>query len=270
MRVEHLASNASPDEVQAILSRDGCCVIDSRLDEHVLADLSSELAPHIANTEYGTNDFAGFKTRRTGCLVGRSKTCREVIMDPLILGTADQALSHATNYQLHCTQVISIGGGSAPQVIHRDQWAFDRFDFPSGFDSTFSTMWALTDFTEENGATRVVPGSHKLANDLSYGIEDSVAAEMKAGSVLIYTGSLYHGGGENRTSLDRIGMIIHYSLAWLRQEENQYLGLSAEVAAELPEDLLRLMGYDYGAPSLGYMDAYRDPIAAVRPDLETY
>jgi ectoine hydroxylase-related dioxygenase (phytanoyl-CoA dioxygenase family) len=126
--------------------------------------------------------------------------------------------------------------------IPRDQWAFDMFPFPQGFDSTFSTMWALTDFTEANGATRVVPGSH-LDEDLKqFSLEDSLPAEMTAGSVLLYTGSLYHGAGANSTDRDRSGLIVHYSLGWLRQEENQYLGCPAEVLEVLPEKMLRLRG----------------------------
>jgi ectoine hydroxylase-related dioxygenase (phytanoyl-CoA dioxygenase family) len=142
------------------------------------------------------------------------------------------------------------------------------FPFPPGFDSTFATMWALTDFTDANGATRVISGSHKLADRLEFTQQDTEAAEMKAGSVLLYTGSLYHGAGGNSSDSDRTGLIVHYTLGWLRQEENQYLCVPKEVLQELPEDLLRLMGYDHGSYSLGFIDDGRDPIAAVRPEFE--
>ena len=184
------------------------------------------------------------------------------------MGVADLALAHATTYQLHCTELIEVGPESAPQMIHRDQWAFDLFKFPTGFDVTFATMWAMTDFTADNGATRVIPGSHKHDDGLEYTVNDTVPAEMTKGSVLLYTGSLYHGAGENRTGDWRIGMIVHYSLGWLRQEENQYLSTPDEVLKTLPESLLRLMGYSMGAYSLGFIADGRDPIAAVRPELE--
>ncbi len=88
---------------------------------------------------------------------------------------------------------------------------------------------------------------------------------MTRGSVLVYSGSVYHGGGANTTDATRIGINITYNLAWLRQEENQYLSVPREIAATLPVDLLRLMGYDRGAYALGYIDDLRDPIDAVRP-----
>ena len=268
MDIEHLPSTASPAEIYAIMERDGCVVIDGVLSDGVIDTMLAEMAPYRETALLGADDFDGFNTRRTGSLVARSPTSHDVIMHPTILGTANLTLAHASNYQLHCTQLIEVGPDSEPQLIHRDQWAFDLFQFPVGFEATFATMWALTDFTEENGATRIIPGSHKLANDLSYDYKDTIPAEMQKGSVLLYSGSTYHGAGKNCSDEWRIGLIIHYSLAWLRQEENQYLGTSDKVLKKLPEDLLRLMGYTTGAYSLGFIDAGRDPIIAVRPELE--
>ncbi len=268
MPIEHLPADAQPEKAFEILQRDGCLVIDGLMSQNTLEQVTLEMSPYLEATPKGTDEFEGFETRRTGTLVARSPKSREVIMNTTVLDVAARALSHATNFQLHCTQIISVGPGSKPQPIHRDQWAFDMFPFPQGFDSTLATMWALTDFTEENGATRVVPGSHKLEDRKQFALTDSVPAEMKAGSVLLYTGSLYHGAGENRSADDRMGLIVHYSLAWLRQEENQYLCVPQEVLSELPEDLLRLMGYSTGSYSLGFVDGGRDPIVAIRPELE--
>jgi ectoine hydroxylase-related dioxygenase (phytanoyl-CoA dioxygenase family) len=125
----------------------------------------------------------------------------------------------------------------------------------------------MTDFTEENGATRVIPGSHRFEDRREFTQSDTEPAEMEQGSVLIYTGALYHGGGANRSDATRYGLNITYALAWLRQEENQYLSVPLEVARELPESLLRLMGYAQGAYALGYVDDLRDPIEVVRPEL---
>jgi len=169
--------------------------------------------------------------------------------------------------QLHLTQAIAIGPGAAPQPIHRDQWAFDFFPFPAGYEVQCNTIWALTDFTEENGATRVVVGSNLKEDRLTFGPDDTEPATMARGSVLFYSGSVYHGGGANRSDTVRTGLNITYNVAWLRQEENQYLSVPREVAETLPTDLLRLMGYDRGAYALGYIDDLRDPIEAVRPGI---
>ncbi len=268
MSIEHLPADSPSEKASEFLERDGCVVIDGLMDRDTLDQVSREMSPHLEAAPMGTDEFDGFKTRRTGTLVARSPRSREVIMNRTVLDVTARALAHASTFQLHCTQVISVGPGSTPQLIHRDQWAFDMFPFPPGFDSTLATMWALTDFRDGNGATRVVPGSHKLEDKLTFSQADSVAAEMDAGSVLLYTGSLYHGAGANSTEQDRVGLIVHYSLGWLRQEENQYLCIPDEVLQELPEDLLRLMGYAKGSYSLGFVDAGRDPIAAIRPELE--
>ncbi len=267
MSIVHLPAHTSIEEAYGVLERDGCVVIDGLMAPETIGAIRQEMAPWLDGAPTGKDEFDGYQTRRAGTLVGRSPSSHEIILDPTVLGIANRALAHATNYQLHTTQVIAVGPGSEPQPIHRDQWAFDMFPFPQGFDSTFATMWALTDFTEANGATRVVPGSHREEGFKRFALEDSLPAEMSAGSVLLYTGSLYHGAGPNSTDHDRIGLIIHYSLAWLRQEENQYLGCPTEVLDVLPEQMLRLMGYAKGAYSLGFIDAGVDPIAAVRPDL---
>jgi ectoine hydroxylase-related dioxygenase (phytanoyl-CoA dioxygenase family) len=188
-------------------------------------------------------------------------------MHPLVLGTTGLFLAHATNFQLHLTQSIAIGPGQAAQPLHRDQWAFDFFPFPNGYDVQCNTIWAQTDFTDDNGATRVVVGSNHVEDGVVYQHSDTEPAEMEKGSALFYSGSVYHGGGANQSETTRIGVNITYNVAWLRQEENQYLTVPREVAATLPIELLRLMGYDRGAYALGYIDDLRDPIEAVRPGL---
>jgi ectoine hydroxylase-related dioxygenase (phytanoyl-CoA dioxygenase family) len=123
------------------------------------------------------------------------------------------------------------------------------------------TMWALDEFTEANGATRVSVGSHRLPEVglQSFDVE-TVPAAMPQGSIVLYTGRTVHGGGANTTDAPRIGINVDYALGWLRQEENQYLSVPLDVVRELPEDIQRLMGYQHGAYALGYVDDVRDPI----------
>jgi len=265
MSLTHLPADTDADAVAAAIAADGGVIVDDLAAPELLDQIAAELAPSFAATPFGPDDFGGRKTRRTGALIARSPSSRQLVMHPLALAATAQVLGHATNFQLHLTQAIAIDPGQPAQPIHRDQWAFDFFPFPKGYEVQCNTIWALTDFTEQNGATRVVPGSNHAEDGLGLTEADSVAAEMTRGSVLFYSGSVYHGGGANRSDATRIGLNITYNLAWLRQEENQYLSVPREIAATLPVDLLRVMGYDRGAYALGYIDDLRDPIEAVRP-----
>ena len=267
MSVEHLPSSAPAEEVAAALERDAVVVVDELAAPQTMDRVLEDLRPFLDRTAPGPDEFSGTRTRRTGALVARSATCRELIQHPTVLDTTARVLSHAHNFQLHLTQVIGIGPGETAQPIHRDQWAFDFFPFPSGYEVQCNTIWAMTDFTEENGATRVIPGSHRFDDKLRFSPEDTEAATMTKGSVLFYTGALYHGGGANHSEQVRYGLNITYNLAWLRQEENQYLSVPLETARDLPVDLLRLIGYARGAYALGYVDDLRDPIEVVRPEL---
>jgi ectoine hydroxylase-related dioxygenase (phytanoyl-CoA dioxygenase family) len=260
MTVQHLPATASPDTVASVIAADGCVVIDRLASPELLDRVDAEMEPFVAATAYGTDDFAGPRTRRTGGLVARSEAARALVLDDLVLGTVDQVLEHVNNYQLHLTQLIRIEPGGPAQVVHRDQWAFDFFTFPPGYQVQCNTIWAATDFTEANGATRVVPGSHLAEDKLRFEPADTEPAEMERGSVLLYVGSLYHGGGANTTNGDRVGVNITYSVGWLRQEENQYLTVPPAVARTLPERLQRLLGYSLGAYALGYVDDLRDPL----------
>lgn len=268
MSLKHLAATASAEEAAAALAQDGAVIIDQLISAEAMDHLADELRPWIDATRFGPDDFAGRRTKRTGGLVGRSQGCRDLVMNPLILATTKKVLAHAMSFQLHLTQVIAIGPGEPAQPIHRDQWAFDFFPFPKGYEVQCNTLWAMTDFTEQNGATRLIPGSNRFEDKLQFQEKDSVPAEMTKGSVLLYTGAVYHGGGANRSDTTRVGINITYNVSWLRQEENQYLSVPLEIARTLPVDLLRLMGYARGAYALGYVDDLRDPIEVVRPDLK--
>ena len=267
MSVKHFPSTSAADEVAAALAEDGAAIVDNLINADTVDKVAAELRPWIDATRFGPDDFSGRRTKRTGGLVGRSQGCRDLVMNPLALATTKKVLSHAMSFQLHLTQVIAIDPGQPAQPIHRDQWAFDFFPFPKGYEVQCNTLWAMTDFTEQNGATRVVPGSNHFDDKLQFREKDSVPAEMTRGSVLFYTGAVYHGGGANRSDATRIGINITYNVSWLRQEENQYLSVPLEIAKTLPVELLRLIGYARGAYALGYVDDLRDPIEVVRPDL---
>jgi ectoine hydroxylase-related dioxygenase (phytanoyl-CoA dioxygenase family) len=242
MPIERFSATASAADVAAVLNRDGCAIVERVVPKDVLDQARAELRPFIDATPFGSDEFAGHHTRRTGGLLARSATCRDLVMHSLVLETVKTVLSHATTFQLHLTQLIAIGPKEPAQRIHRDQWAFDFFPFPSGYEVQCNTIWAMNDFTTANGATRVIPGSNRFEDRREFSESDTEPAEMPAGSVVFYTGSLYHGAGANRSDEVRYGLNITYAVSWLRQEENQYLSVPPDVARTFPDSLLRLMG----------------------------
>ena len=266
MALEHLKPSDGFEPLAAALARDGGAIVDRVVDAATLDRARAELAPWIERVDPGSDEFTGKHTRRIGALLARSQTVCELIEHALVLDTVRKVLEGATSFHVHLTQVIAIGPGETAQPIHRDQWAFDFFPFPKGYEAQLNTLWAMTDFTAENGATRVIPGSNQLDDKLRFVHEDTEPAEMEAGSVLFYTGSLYHGGGANRSDAVRYGLNLTYARSWPRQEENQYLSVPAEIARKLPKSLQRLMGYARGAYALGYIGDLRDPLEALRPN----
>ncbi len=246
------------DEVIDIFRRDGAVIIRGLMPPELQQRVSGELAPWVADTPAGSDDFVGRQTTRTGALIARSPACREVVMHETVLDLAHRFLLPFSNkIQLHLTQVINIKPGQGTQPLHQDRLAWGGY-IPQGVEPQFNTMWALTDFTEENGATRVVPGSADWDADRRATNDEKTQAVMSAGSVLLYSGSVTHGGGENRSSHDRTGINITYCLSWLRTEENNYLSCPPDIAKDLDPGLQELLGYTMGNYALGY---YSDPHA---------
>ena len=158
--------------------------------------------------------------------------------------------------QLRFTSAVAIAPGESAQILHRDRGIWGGY-LPRQIEPLFSTIWALTPFTRENGATQVVLGSHQWEKERQPEPHDIAHAEMSAGSVLCYNGTVLHGGGANTTEREtRIGVFLHYTLNWLRQEENQYLSCPPEHAQRLSQELRALIGYAKGGYVLGF---YSDP-----------
>jgi len=158
-------------------------------------------------------------------------------------------LPYCDSYRIGSCTAIEICPGEKDQTLHRDD-DFYPMRIPN-VEFQLSAMWALDDFTLENGATRVVPGSNDLRKIPDVEAADVVQAVMSRGSVLYYLGSTIHGGGANRSQSTRSGLITTYSLGWLRQEENQYLSIPRDVADSYPEHIRRLMGYQAHGKYLG-------------------
>ncbi len=254
-------ADATAEEVSAALVAHGAVIVERLADADLCDLVNAELQPWIEVTPTGGDDFSGANTRRTGALLSRCPSSAAMVAHPLILDVVDRTLwAKKTTFQLHLTQSIAIGPDSPAQFLHRDHWCFDFFPFPRDVDVEVATIWALSDFEEENGATRVVPDSHRTPDDVKYTLVDSVPAVMPRGSVVLYLGSTVHGGGENRSGATRIGINVDYVLGWLRQEENQYLSYSLDEVRAFSERIQRLLGYEPGAYALGYIDGGRSPM----------
>ncbi|MCT9827170.1 phytanoyl-CoA dioxygenase family protein [Pseudomonas veronii] len=268
MIINRLSNTATIEEVSASLKEHGYVVIDELVSAEVMDKVAVEMGPYIETTPFGEDKFVGFSTKRTGAMILRSETSRELIMNPLVVGVAASHLSKASTFQLHLTQVITVHPGSPAQVLHQDQLAWDFFQFPNDYEVQCNTLWAMTDYTAENGATRIVPDSQFAGTGQKYPPEAGIPAEMKKGSVLLYTGKIYHGAGENKTDKVRQALNITYAVGWVRQEENQYLATPPEVARTLPDDLLKLMGYQCGCFAMGYVRDFEDPLAYLKGSTE--
>ncbi len=268
MGVQHFAASSLAADIAEALRSDGAAIVDRLVSDDLIDRVLAETEPFLAATATGNDGFSGRRTRRTGSLIARSSAARDLAAHPTVLGVCDEILGpNATSYQLNLTQIIDIGPGEPAQTLHRDHWAWDAFAFPAGFEVEISTIWAMQDFTDANGATRVIPGSHRWEDQRKPTHADTVPAEMARGSVLVYTGSVFHGGGANTTGRSRTAVNIDYCLGWLRQEENQYLSCPPKVARELPIELAKLFGYERAAFALGYSGDTQDPIEAVHPEL---
>ena len=253
--IVHFASSAPVEDICAQLDEDAAVIVDGVVSERSLHAIHAELDPYVHGVAHGRNDFAGFETKRIGALIARSPACRDLALDPMVNGICDTVLGrHADGYQLHFTQAVSIGPGESPQVLHRDRGVWGGY-VPRRIETQLSTIWAISDFTHDNGATLLVPGSQHWDKDRQPEPHEIAAAEMKAGSVLIYTGTVLHGGGRNTTGTNRLGVLLHYTLNWLRQEENQYLSCPPEIAKDLSPELRALMGYSQGGTVLGFYSA---------------
>lgn len=249
--LEMLPITTPAEDIVRIIRRDGAMILTDAISAADLDVLNGELSPYMEATPTGRDDFTGRATTRTGALVARSPKTRELIMNEAVLGAVGKFLEpYCHRFQLHLTQIIRLKPGQGKQTIHRDRWAWGKYI--QDVEPQLNTIWALTDFTEENGATQVVPGSVDWPDDRQPAPGEICQAVMPAGSLLIYSGSVFHGGGENRSQQDRVGLNLTYSLGWLRQEENQFLSCPPEIARELEPGLQDLLGYTQGSYALGY------------------
>jgi len=240
------------------LDHAGCLVVTGLAAQPARNRLVAELASHLEAAPVETDDdpaaFYPGLTQRVTALVARSGQVRELILHPTVTAVCDHFLrpNAPDGYQLHVTAALNVAPGARAQVLHREEDPFTIFPLPRPH-LIVATMWAISDFRAENGATLLVPGSHRWMADRQPTPDEILAAEMPAGSVLFWLGGTLHGAGANVSDEWRYGVVLTYSAAWLRQEENQYLDVPPDIAAGLSPELLLMIGHKMNGP-LGFHD----------------
>ena len=250
MELPRFGHDVTADDVAAAVQACGAAVVEQFVPADEVAALVAELAPFRDATPSGRNEFEGFDTRRIYALFAKVRGFDRLTVDPLVLGVLDRILGE--HYQLSGPVGIDIGPGESPQGLHQDDIVYP-LPFPHP-PVVLNTMWALDDFTEENGATRVVLGSHDTSAQDRPDPTTAVTATMPAGSVMFYVGTVWHEGGANRTDRRRLGVILEYVVSWLRAQETHVLAVPPEIARTLRPRLQELLGYNIFPPFLGYVD----------------
>ncbi|HSG89152.1 MAG TPA: phytanoyl-CoA dioxygenase family protein [Pseudomonadales bacterium] len=265
-----MTSTPDPETARhlAAIARDGYTIIADVIDAGARAEALEALATieREAQIRPAENAFEGHHTWRIYNLLARGDLWQRFAIDARVLPVVEGVLDDGC--LVSSLSSIAIGPGESAQMLHADDQVIG---LPKPHPALVcNTMWALTDFTADNGATRVVPGSHLAdrspdpAGD-SEAEANAVAAEMPAGSVLVWHGCLWHGGGANRTDARRVGIAMNYCAGFIRQQENQQLGIPRDVAARFPPRLQELVGYGTYRRLIGHIDK-RSPVELLGGD----
>ena len=238
-------------DIVAALEKTGAVIIENVVPESLIAGLSQDLRAEFDREGHlYQNTFNGHQTLRVGGVTKYSRYFSDFLLEPTVLAVADAILKpHCEVYQVGSTTAIEILPGEKAQVLHADDACYPSHLVP--FELQVSALWALDDFTEENGATRVVPKSCGIVDPEAVTEAHVAHAVMPKGSVVIYLGSTLHGGGANRSAEPRKALVNTYCLGWLRQEENQYLTLTREEVASQSDSMRRMLGFQAHGPYLG-------------------
>ena len=230
------------------LLTDGYVIIQNLLTHEELEDIKQNINPLLNHT--GRNTFEGVKTQRVYNVLAKTRAADKMAQHPRVLALLDRILLQ--NYLLSQMQVIKILPGENAQLLHTDdgQYVVPRPRNAIGA----ATVWAIDEFTTSNGATSVIPGSHLWDGERTPLESEAIPCVMPAGSVVVFLGTLWHGGGANHSNAARLGFTCQYCEPWLRQQENFMMEVPLETAKGLSEDLLRMMGYSIFPPFFGMVD----------------
>lgn len=248
-----LSSNEEISKYASQVLENGYCIVNNAIDLNLIDEIAEELSrlEKELNISAGNNLFEGLKTTRIYNLLKYSGIMQQIPIHPNILPIVERVLGNGC--LISSLSSIAIGPGESMQPLHSDDQLIP-IKKPHA-PIICNTMWAITDFTEENGATRLVPNSHNFDRDPHpFEKVDTIAAEMPRGSVLIWVGSLWHAGGSNKTDKRRVGIAMNYCAGFIRQQENQQLGIPLDVIKAFPRTLKELVGLSIYNSLIGHID----------------
>ena len=243
----------SAAELADAIRRDGYVIASDLISRRDVAEIKAALAPWLRGQLMGRNDFEGFRSERVYALLAKAPPVARIIEHPVVLALLDQLLT--AHYRLSACLAIQVHPGETPQGWHFDD-AYVWVPRPRRMMGV-SAIWAFDDFTESNGATEVIPGSHLWGPEEQPEPDDPRALKvlMKAGSALLFAGTLVHRGGAHRGTGTRLAITPQYCEPWIRQIENLPLAVPPEVARGYSERVQELLGYDVFEPTfVGYVD----------------
>ena len=258
-------SGVDPDRAFALLNEHGYLVVRGAVDQATVEAMRREFRPFLDATPLCTKPTQGLGTRRFKGAFVKSRAYHDFAMNPLILALADRILlPNCSRYTLSGSDCFEVGPGSDFQPLHRDDSIYPT-PHPH-CEYIFNVMCAISDFTEENGATRVIPKSHLWPEGRAGRQEEAISAVMPSGSILVIMGSTVHGAGRN-AAREELHMSTNatYNLGWLRQQENQYLFAPPEVAKTFDPRMARLIGYQTHPPHLGQVHIEKDLCTLLEP-----
>ncbi|OBB87737.1 phytanoyl-CoA dioxygenase family protein [Mycobacterium sp. 852002-30065_SCH5024008] len=240
--------NAIVDADMAALDRDGYVIWKDLLTPEQCQQIREVVRPWLGHT--GRNSFEGRHTQRIYSLLSRTRVCDEIVADPRVLAVLDRLLM--PNYLLSALQAINIQPGEAAQLAHHDD---GFYPVPRPREPlAAATIWAIDDFTADNGATVLYPGSHRWGKRRPGPDDQAMPVVMPAGSCVFFVGTLWHGGGANNTGHDRLAVTAQYCQPWLRPMEAFTLSISRDIARSVSDDLRRMLGYSIHPPFVGAVD----------------
>ena len=251
-QITTLSSNSSTDDIIEVLEKDGAAIVDDFVSQEWLSEFNSAIQTSIDNYkpfDYGepeAEEFLGRQTVRLNGLIRKAPNYIDLITDDRLLTIMDHFLTpNCGQYRLNSSEIIEIHGGETAQELHWDDVIWPAHFWAPDLLLQFNVMIAATDFTESNGATLVVPGSHKWDHSKRQPKQKEITqAVMKAGSAVFIPGKTLHGGGNNTDGIKRRAIVASYVLGWLRTQENHFLHTSIDEAMKWPERVRQLLGYD--------------------------